>query len=160
MKLRQDQSKILHLQNALNTSKKIIIIYPHEKKYARIARYALQRLFNNLGNYEVLIVLPEIFLGYSDVRTIPNITIPEQTNSSFYHGLKDKLDEYQADILIQLDPNPSKGFLRIVHLLNIELKIGLGTDQSIYNITHTWSGRGFYENYILSVLKMLNIKIN
>ncbi len=160
MKFRQEPTKSLHIQNALNTSKKIIIIYPHEKKYARIARYALQRLFNHLGDYEVLIVLPELFLGYSDVRSIPNITIPENTNSSFYDGLKVKLEEYQADIIIQLDPNPNKGFLRTVHLLDVELKIGLGTDQSVYNITHTWNGKGFYENYIISVLKMLNIKIN
>jgi|FLOH01.1.fsa_nt_gi hypothetical protein len=160
MKFNQVTPKSIHLQNILNNSRKIIIIYPHEKKYARIARYVLQRLFNNLGNYEVLIVLPDLFLDYKDVHPVPYITIPAHTTNSFYNSLLKILGDFNADILIQLDPNPPKGFLKTIHLLLIDLKIGLGADQSVYNVTHTWNGKGFYENYIISVLRMLNIKIN
>lgn len=134
---------------------RIAIIYPEQKKWLRIARYTLQRMYNLPERFEFLLLVPptssrpglNVNCEYADMTYAPNTEERIRIQS--------RIAAFNPDILLQLDPVPGKQMIKLIKTLNIALKIGLGSEDSGLNVIYSQKESGFYEKNILNLIALI-----
>ncbi len=137
---------------------RIAIIYPEKTKWMRIARYALQRMYNLPEQFTFLLLVPP-------ASSRPVLNIQYEYADMFHHPKKEeravlqsRLAAFQPDILLQLEPKPSARLIKMVKAINVPLKMGFGPEDSDLNIIYSQKESGFYEKNILNLIGLLETK--
>lgn len=134
---------------------RIAIIYPEQSKWMRIARYALQNLYNLPEQFDFLLLVPG-----SSSRPLLNIrhqyaNMPYRPNKDDRQSIQTTLATYNPDILFQLEPEPSERLLRAIQSIKIPLKMGFGPEDSGLNVVYSQNKSGFYEKNILNLIGLI-----
>ncbi len=145
-------------QERFQTIQRIAIIYPEKPEWLRIARYALQRMYNLPEQFEYLLLVPKdserselnIQHVYEEMNYAPN--------SEIRVDIQSKIVGFNPDILLQLEPDPGSRLVKLIGELNISLKIGFGDEKSDLNVIYSQSESGFYEKNILNLIALLEMK--
>ncbi|MCF6237947.1 MAG: hypothetical protein L3J79_03890 [Candidatus Marinimicrobia bacterium] len=146
-------------QDRFHDIKRIVIIYPEQLKWLRIARYALQRMYNLPEQFEFLLLVPkgsarstlDISHEYGDM-----VYAPRESERIAIQG---QIAIFNPDILLQLEPEPGKRFTKLIHSLNIALKIGFGSENSGLNVIYSQNESGFYEKNLLNLIALIEMKV-
>ena len=145
-------------QDRFRDIQRIVIIYPEDVKWLRIARYALQRMYNLPEQFEFLLLLPAgsskpslaIQHEYVDM-----VYVPQEADRI---DLQDRIAGFDPDILLQLEPKPGKRLIKLIKSLKISLKIGFGPEDSGLNVIYSQQESGFYEKNILNLIALIETK--
>ena len=145
-------------QDRFQNIQRIAIIYPQETSWLRIARYALQRMYNLPEQFEYLLMVPDV---HSEVR----LSVQHEYHDFIYDPrledrvlLKNRIVAFNPDILLQLEPQPDDRLVALIKELDISLKIGFGDEKSDLNVIYSQSESGFYEKNILNLIALLERK--
>ncbi|NQV30207.1 MAG: hypothetical protein HQ508_04900 [Candidatus Marinimicrobia bacterium] len=145
-------------QDRFQNIKRIAIIYPKKQEWLRIAKYALQRMYNLPERFEYLLLLPP-------ESATPELNIQhEYAEMNYAPRLEDRITIanriviFNPDILLQLEPEPGALLGKLISQLDIPLKIGFGDEKSDLNVIYSQSESGFYEKNILNLIALLEIK--
>lgn len=151
----KDHETPYSFQERFQGIQRIVIIYPEQIKWLRIARYALQRMYNLPERFEFLLLVPpassrptlNIRFEYADMNYAPNAEerIP----------IKNRIATFNPDILLQLDPEPGKQMITLIKSLNVSLRIGFGSEDSGLNVVYSQKASGFYEKNILNLIALI-----
>lgn len=158
-KSKQNEQNIPYsFQERFQNIQRIAIIYPMKTEWLRIARYALQRMYNLPERFEYMLLVPDaetekpvnIQHQYCDMDYSPKTESQQRILSS--------IAEFNPDILLQLEPEPSDKLNKLIKQLNISLKIGFGNEKSDLNVIYSQKESGFYEKNILNLIALLEMK--
>lgn len=145
-------------QDRFRNIQRIAIIYPERSTWLRIARYALQRMYNLPEQFEYMLMVP-------DLSQEGSLNISHQYHEMNYHPdeeerirLKNGIVGFNPDILLQLDPQPGDRLMKLISELDVSLKIGFGDEKSDLNVIYSQSESGFYEKNILNLIALLEQK--
>lgn len=145
-------------QDRFQNIQRIAIIYPQQTSWLRIARYALQRMYNLPEQFEYLLMVPE-------AKEETRLGIQHEYHDFIYDPrpedrvqLKNRIVAFNPDILLQLEPEPGDRLLELIKELDISLKIGFGDEKSDLNVIYAQSESGFYEKNILNLIALLERK--
>ncbi len=145
-------------QDRFQDIQRIAIIYPQETKWLRIARYTLQKMYRLPERFEFLLMVPR---GSSR----PTLNIQHTYTDMVYtpteldrNKLQSELAAFNPDILLQLEPEPGKRLIKLIHSLNISLKIGFGPENSGLNVIYSQKESSFYEKNILNLIALIEAK--
>jgi hypothetical protein len=145
-------------QERFGDIRRIAIIYPEKHEWLRIARYALQNLFRMEEGFNFLILLPKgAGESYSDAAHELSDMIYSPKDEERNH-LKDRIEAFNPDILLQLEPMPDDRLIKLLRSLSVGLKIGFGPENSGLNIIYSQKKTGFYEKNILNLVALLESK--
>jgi hypothetical protein len=134
---------------------RVLIFYPFELSYFRIARYTLQRLFNSSEPYQYLLVIAQEHEDASLYTQAPRFLIDPSDIKRSRQALRDEIQTFDPQLLLQLEPDPERSVLQLFAGLQIPLKMGFGTEQDGLDIIHAQKEHGFYEKNINNMIKML-----
>lgn len=145
-------------QERFQSIQRIAIIYPQQIAWLRIARYALQRMYNLPERFEYLLLVPnpeserllDIQHEYFTMDYDPD---PEERIR-----IQNGIVAFNPDILLQLEPAPGDRLIKLIKQLNISLKIGFGDEKSDLNVIYSQKESGFYEKNILNLIALLEMK--
>lgn len=145
-------------QDRFQNIQRIAIIYPHKETWLRIARYALQRMYNLPEKFDYMLLVPNASKEQS-------LNIQHQYFNMNYDprvddriGIQNSIVAFNPDILLQLEPQPGVRLIKMIKQLNISLKIGFGDEKSDLNVIYSQSESGFYEKNILNLIALLEMK--
>ena len=145
-------------QDRFQNISRIVIIYPKNQKWLRIAKYALQRMYNLPERFEYLLFVPP------DSAT-PELKIEhEYVEMNYAPRLEDRITianriiSFDPDILLQLEPEPGELLVKLIRQLDIPLKMGFGDEKSDLNVIYSQGESGFYEKNILNLIALLEMK--
>ncbi len=156
LKSKQTPAKIPYsFQDRFQNIQRIAIVYPQKVTWLRIARYALQRMYNLPERFEYMLLVPDsesekpldIQYHYFDLNYDPKAEERLQIKSSIL--------AFSPDILLQLEPQPGDRFMKLINQLDISLKIGFGDEKSDLNVIYSQSESGFYEKNVLNLIALL-----
>jgi len=145
-------------QERFQNIQRIAIVYPQKVAWLRIARYALQRMYNLPELFEYMLLVPDsskelsldIQHQYLDINYDP--TAEERLR------IQNSIVAFNPDILLQLEPVPGDRLMKLIKQLNISLKIGFGDEKSDLNVIYSQNESGFYEKNILNLIALLEMK--
>ena len=159
LKSKQAQAEIPYsFQDRFQNIQRIAIIYPQKVTWLRIARYALQRMYNLPEKFEYMLMVPN-----ADEEQSLNIA-HQYSNMNYDPRSEDRISiqnsivAFNPDILLQLEPKPGDRLMEMIKQLNISLKIGFGDEKSDLNVIYSQSESGFYEKNILNLIALLEMK--
>ena len=145
-------------QDRFQNISRIVIIYPKNQKWLRIAKYALQRMYNLPERFEYLLFVPPD-------STTPELNIEhEYVEMNYAPRLEDRITltnriiSFDPDILLQLEPEPGELLVKLIRQLDIPLKMGFGDEKSDLNVIYSQGESGFYEKNILNLIALLEMK--
>jgi len=145
-------------QDRFRNIARIAIIYPETEKWLRIARYSLQRMYNQPEKFDYLLLVP-------DPAREKSLDVQHQYQAFDHHPgeearlrLRERIIGFRPDILLQLEPNPGEKLIRLISQLDVALKIGFGDERSDLNVIYSQSESGFYEKNILNLIALLERK--
>ncbi len=162
MLLRKSKSKEVEnpysFQERFQNIQRIVIIYPQKTEWLRIARYALQRMYNLPERFDFLLLVPpensnsdlNIKHEYAEMVYAPR--------SEDRIRLQNRIVGFNPDILLQLEPEPGDRMNKVIQSLDIALKIGFGDEKSGLNVIYSQKESGFYEKNILNLIALLEMK--
>lgn len=145
-------------QDRFRNIQRIAILYPEKPEWLRIARYALQRLYNLPERFEFLILRPagsEFPLVGQNFEFVDMTYVPAKEDRS---ALRSRLAEFNPEMLLQLEPQPDVRLIKLLKTLQIGLKIGFGPEDSGLNIVYSQNKTGFYEKNILNLIALIETK--
>jgi hypothetical protein len=158
-KFRQAEPKTPYsFQDRFQNIKRIAIIYPEQQEWLRIAKYALQRMYNLPERFEYLLLVP------------PNTETPELNIQHEYAmmnyapraedriSLVNRVVIFNPDILLQLEPEPGELLVKLIRQFDIPIKMGFGDEKSDLNVIYSQGESGFYEKNILNLIALLEMK--
>ncbi|MBT6011418.1 MAG: hypothetical protein HOG80_08525 [Candidatus Marinimicrobia bacterium] len=145
-------------QDRFQNIQRIAIIYPQEVTWLRIARYALQRMYNLPEKFDYLLLVP-------DASEEQSLNIQHQYFNMNYDprledriGIQNNIVAFNPDILLQLEPAPGDRLIELIKPLDVSLKIGFGDERSDLNVIYSQSESGFYEKNILNLIALLEME--
>ncbi len=145
-------------QERFQNIQRIAIIYPQKISWLRIARYTLQRMYNMPEQFEYMLMVP-------DSNTERSLSIRHQYFDMNYNPtaeerirIQNSIVAFNPDILLQLQPEPDDGLVKLIKQLNIALKVGFGNEKSDLNVIYSQKKSGFYEKNILNLIALLEMK--
>jgi len=137
---------------------RVAIIYPERTQWMRIARYALQRMYNLPEKFDYLLLVPP-------ASSRPVLNIQHEYSDILHHPNKDdrlvlqsKITAFNPDILLQLEPEPSDRLIKMIKTIDTPLKMGFGSENSDLNVIYSQKESGFYEKNILNLIGLLETK--
>jgi len=145
-------------QDRFRVIRRIAILYPEKQEWLRIARYTLQRLYNLPERFEFLLMrpahstLPPVKHGH---EIVDMVYVPVKADRI---RLKNRLMEFNPDMLLQLEPHPDERLMRLLKSLPIGLKVGFGPEDSGLNIIYSQHKTSFYEKNILNLIALIEPK--
>jgi len=145
-------------QDRFRNIQRIAIIYPEKTEWLRIARYALQRLYNLPEQFEFLILRPagsEIPFVSNNFEYVDMNYIPTKLDRG---PLRSRIAEFNPEMLLQLEPQPDDRLIKLLKTLPVGLKIGFGPEDSGLNIVYSQKKTGFYEKNILNLIALIETK--
>ncbi|MCF7808599.1 MAG: hypothetical protein K9N38_08775 [Candidatus Marinimicrobia bacterium] len=145
-------------QERFGEIKRIAIIYPEKQEWLRIARYALQKLYRMPEQFEFLILQsPDAHETYAtaEFEVGDMVYSPNKVERG---RIRNRIQAYNPDILLQLEPEPDDRLIQLLQSLIIGLKIGFGPEESGLNIVYSQKKTGFYEKNILNLVALLESK--
>jgi len=159
LKSKRDPAEIPYsFQDRFQNIQRIAIIYPEKIAWLRIARYALQRMYNLPEQFEYMLLVPEpeneLSLGIHHQYYRMNY----EPKAEECIQIQNSVVGFNPDILLQLEPTPGDRLVKLVSQLNVSLKIGFGDEKSDLNLIYSQSESGFYEKNILNLIALLEIK--
>ncbi|NQV15575.1 hypothetical protein HQ531_08975 [bacterium] len=134
---------------------RIAIIYPEQIQWFRIARYTLQKMYNQpeLFQYQLLVPMassqPVLRSNFEYCDMIYN---PDEDERLIIKG---HVMAFNPDILLQLEPNPGDRLSKLIQALDVPLKMGFGSEDSGLNVIYSQKESGFYEKNILNLISLL-----
>ncbi len=145
-------------QDRFQNIQRIAIIYPQDVTWLRIARYALQRMYNLPEQFSYMLLVPDaskeqslnIQHQYFDMRYDPR--------SEERMSIQNSIVGFNPDILLQLEPKPGDRLISLIKQVDVSLKIGFGDEKSDLNVIYSQSESGFYEKNILNLIALLEKK--
>ena len=110
----KDRETPYSFQDRFQGIKRIAIIYPEHKKWLRIARYTLQKMYNLPERFEFLLLTPStssrpalnIDFEYADMNYAP---IDEERSR-----IQNRIAVFNPDMLLQLEPSPGKQMINLI----------------------------------------------
>lgn len=145
-------------QNRFQNIQRIAIIYPEQSTWLRIARYALQRMYNLPEQFQYMLLVPEPENeGLLDIQH-QYYRMKYDPRSMDRSEIRSSILEFNPDILLQLEPNPGDRLMELISELNISLKIGFGDERSDLNVIYSQHESGFYEKNLLNLIALLEMK--
>jgi len=105
---------------------RLVIFFPLATKQARVARYALQRLKNHQGDLEIRLVVNPKVTQYVEWDSGKIWLIPGDGKRMEWNSLRNPIENFRPDLLLQLEPDPPSGLLKLVKQIPTPLKAGLG----------------------------------
>ncbi len=159
LKSKQAQGEIPYsFQDRFQNIQRIAIIYPQQEIWLRIARYALQRMYNLPEKFDYLLLVP-------DAGKEQPVNVQHQYFNMNYDpraedriAIQNSITGFNPDILLQLEPKPGDRLIKMIKQLHISLKIGFGDEKSDLNVIYSQSESGFYEKNILNLIALLEMK--
>jgi len=145
-------------QERFQNIQRIAIIYPQKITWLRIARYALQRMYNLPEQFEYMLLVPEADTELSLDIKHQYYKMNYEPNADERMQIQNSMVAFNPDILLQLEPLPGDRFLKLIKQLNISLKIGFGDEDSDLNVIYSQNESGFYEKNILNLIALLELK--
>ncbi len=159
LKSKQAQSEIPYsFQDRFQNIQRIAIIYPQKETWLRIARYALQRMYNLPEKFDYMLLVPNA--GREQALNIQHqyFNMNYDPRAEDRIGIQNSIVAFNPDILLQLEPKPGDRLIKMIKLLNVSLKIGFGDEKSDLNVIYSQSESGFYEKNILNLIALLEMK--
>jgi hypothetical protein len=142
-------------QDRFKNIQRIAIVYPQKHEHLRIARYAMQNLYNLPERFEFLIMqsaeASRFALGIEFQLGEMNYE-PTKTDRE---RLLNRFVAFNPDILLQLEPEPDDRLIKLLKSVPIGLKIGFGPEDSGLNIIYSQKKTGFYEKNILNLIALI-----
>ena len=145
-------------QKRFQNIQRIAIIYPQKITWLRIARYALQRMYNLPEQFEYMLLVPEADTELSLDIQHQYYNMNYEPNADERMQIQNSMVAFNPDILLQLEPLPGDCLLKLIKQLNISLKIGFGDENSGLNVIYSQNESGFYEKNISNLIALLELK--
>jgi len=145
-------------QDRFQNIQRIAIIYPQNETWLRIARYALQRMYNLPEKFDYLLLVPDASKEQPLNIQHQNFNMIYDPRSEDRIAIQNSITGFNPDILLQLEPIPGERLIKMIKQLNISLKIGFGDEKSDLNVIYSQSESGFYEKNILNLIALLEMK--
>lgn len=145
-------------QERFQNIQRIAIVYPQKVAWLRIARYALQRMYNLPERFDYMLLVPDSSEEISLNVQHHYFNMNYDPNADERMRIQNSIVAFNPDILLQLEPVPNDRLMKLIKQLNISLKIGFGDEKSDLNVIYSQSESGFYEKNILNLIALLEMK--
>ncbi len=142
-------------QNRFRNISAILILYPFEETYFRIARYTLQRLFQSQEKYRYFLLTSPQFTDRDLFIETTRREIKIRPGQKDRDLLQDELLKFHPDLLLQLEPSPGRELSRFLDSTKINLKMGFGKDPSGIDLFLSRKEHSFYERDLLNLIQLL-----